>query len=110
MTSVTQRMTASREARKHRGGHVQRTFSPLTPIIQRLYSAKNDEVCACACVCMYKICVCVSIYVCQHVCVYKMSVCVCVCSEKEIRCNILCDIYVQDSKGSERIKSQRQTE
>ena len=45
MTSVTQRMTASREARKHRGGHVQRTFSPLTPIIQRLYSGKTDEVC-----------------------------------------------------------------
>ena len=42
---MTQRMTASREARKHRGGHVQRTFSPLTPIIQRLYSAKADEVC-----------------------------------------------------------------
>ena len=47
MTSVTQRMTASREARKHRGGgHVTRTFSPLTPIIQRLYSGKTDEVCS----------------------------------------------------------------
>ena len=51
VTSVTQRMTASREARKHRGGHVQRTFSPLTPIIQRLYSAKAEEVCVCVCVC-----------------------------------------------------------
>ena len=42
MTSVAQRMNASREARKRQGG-MTRTYSPLTPIIQRLYS-KSDEV------------------------------------------------------------------
>ncbi|XP_064400907.1 uncharacterized protein LOC135347018 [Halichondria panicea] len=41
MTSVAQRMNANREARKC-GGGMTRTFSPLTPIIQRLYS-KSDE-------------------------------------------------------------------
>ena len=35
-------MNANGEARK-RGGGMTRTFSPLTPIIQRLYS-KSDEV------------------------------------------------------------------
>lgn len=47
MTSVAQRMNASREARKRQGGHaphVPRTFSPLTPVIQRMYS-NPDEVC-----------------------------------------------------------------
>ncbi|XP_064400778.1 histone-lysine N-methyltransferase SETD1B-like isoform X2 [Halichondria panicea] len=41
MTSVAQRMNANGEARK-RGGGITRTFSPLTPIIQHLYS-KSDE-------------------------------------------------------------------
>ncbi len=43
MTSVAQRMNANGEARKRGGGGMTRTFSPLTPIIQRLYS-KPDEV------------------------------------------------------------------
>ncbi|XP_064407576.1 uncharacterized protein LOC135352328 isoform X3 [Halichondria panicea] len=41
MTSVAQHMNANGEARKCSGG-MTRTFSPLTPIIQRLYS-KSDE-------------------------------------------------------------------
>ena len=43
MTSVAQRMNASREARKRQGGRAPRTFSPLTPVIQRMYS-NPDEV------------------------------------------------------------------
>ncbi len=41
MTSVAQHMNANGEARK-RGGGMTRTFSPLTPIIQRLYSKSHE--------------------------------------------------------------------
>ncbi len=42
MTSVAQRMNANGEARK-RGGGMTRTFSPLTPIIQRLPQNKKGR-------------------------------------------------------------------
>ena len=41
MSSVHQRMTLRREARKKQGGLIPRNFSPLTPVFQRF---KSDEV------------------------------------------------------------------
>ena len=45
LSSVAHRMTLSREARKRQGqgALVPRNYSPLTPIMQRLYS-QSDEV------------------------------------------------------------------
>ena len=45
MTSVAQQMSASREARKRQTNVMTvRSFSPLTPVIQRMYSNRQEEV------------------------------------------------------------------
>ncbi len=42
MTTVTQRMNASREARKRQNMMATRAYSPLSPVIQRVYGGKEE--------------------------------------------------------------------